>query len=113
MKRPALIFLVLAALTASAGLAAPKKADKAESEPKALFSADLLAGLPLRAIGPALVSGRISDIAVHPRHRSTWYVAAASGGVWKTENAGTTWTPIFDDQGSYSIGCVTLDPNDP
>ncbi len=113
MKRLALAFLVLAMLTASGGIAARKKADKVESEPKALFNEDLLAGLPLRAIGPALASGRISDIAVHPEHSSTWYVAAASGGVWKTENAGITWAPIFDDQGSYSIGCITLDPNDP
>src|SRR5262249_22302007 len=51
--------------------------------------------------------------AVHPRDRATWYVAAASGNVWKTSNAGTSWTPIFDDQGSYSIGCVVLDPRNP
>ena len=51
-------------------------------------------------------------IAVDPTHRSTWYVAASSGNVWKTTNAGTTWTPIFDDYGSYSIGAIALDPND-
>ncbi|MFQ5351213.1 MAG: WD40/YVTN/BNR-like repeat-containing protein, partial [Thermoanaerobaculia bacterium] len=72
-----------------------------------------LAGLPLRGIGPALMSGRIADIAIHPERRSTWYVAVGSGGVWKTTNAGTTWTPIFDDQPSYSIGTVSLDPNNP
>ncbi|MCP4204810.1 MAG: glycosyl hydrolase [bacterium] len=113
MKRLALVFVVLATLAAGEGVAAKKKADKVESEPKALLNEDLLAGLPLRAIGPALASGRISDIGVHPEHSSTWYVAAASGGVWRTENAGITWAPIFDDQGSYSIGCITLDPNDP
>ena len=72
-----------------------------------------LAGLELRPIGPALTSGRISDFAVDPRNRKRYYVAVASGGVWKTDNAGTTWTPVFDDEGSYSIGVVTLDPNDP
>ena len=56
-------------------------------------------GLRFRSIGPALTSGRVSDIAVHPRDKRTWYVAVASGGVWKTTNAGTTWTPIFDDEG--------------
>jgi hypothetical protein len=71
------------------------------------------AALKLRSIGPAIMSGRISDIEVHPRNRSTWYVAAGSGGVWKTVNAGTTWTPVFDEQPSYSIGEITIDPTNP
>ena len=75
--------------------------------------AKAVAALKLRSIGPASMSGRISDIAVHPRDPSLWYVAAGSGGVWKTVNAGTTWTPIFDDQSSYSIGEITLDPSNP
>jgi photosystem II stability/assembly factor-like uncharacterized protein len=70
-------------------------------------------GLKLRSIGPALTSGRIADIAVHPRDKNTWYIAVASGGVWKTTNAGTTWTPIFDNEGSYSIGTVVIDPKNP
>ena len=69
-------------------------------------------GLELRGIGPALTGGRIGDIAVDPRDPRTWYIAAASGNLWKTTNAGTTFTPIFDDQASYSIGCVTIDPRD-
>ncbi|HVS66435.1 MAG TPA: glycosyl hydrolase [Thermoanaerobaculia bacterium] len=74
---------------------------------------DLYSGIELRHIGPALMSGRIADIAIHPEQRSTWYVAVGSGGVWKTTNAGTTFEPIFDREGSYSIGCVTIDPNEP
>ncbi len=70
-------------------------------------------GLALRSIGPALMGGRIADIAIHPDHDALWYVAVGSGGVWKTDNAGTTWTPIFDEQGSYSIGDVTVDPGNP
>jgi photosystem II stability/assembly factor-like uncharacterized protein len=77
------------------------------------FQAETFEGLELRGIGPALMSGRIADIAIHPDRPSTRYVAVGSGNVWKTTNAGTTWEPIFDDQGSYSIGCVTLDPNRP
>lgn len=70
-----------------------------------------LSAFKLRSIGPALTSGRISDFAVNPENPSEFYVASSSGGVWKTINAGTTFTPIFDHQGSYSIGCITMDPN--
>ena len=71
------------------------------------------AALELRAIGPAVMGGRVADIAVHPTNRSIWYVAVGSSGLWKTANAGITWTPIFDDLPSYSIGDVALDPNNP
>ena len=60
-----------------------------------------------RNIGPAFLSGRISDIAIHPENENTWYITAGSGGVWMTDNAGTTWNPIFDNQTSYSIGAVS------
>ncbi|MEM9466448.1 MAG: glycosyl hydrolase [Actinomycetota bacterium] len=72
-----------------------------------------LSGLGFRAIGPASRGGRVADLAVHPTKPSTWYVAVGSGGVWKTTNAGTTWTSVFDDQRSYSIGCIAIDPNRP
>ncbi len=72
-----------------------------------------LGGLKLRSLGPAVTSGRIVGFAVDPKDRGTYYVASASGGVWKTTNAGTSWAPIFDEQGSYSIGCVVLDPKNP
>ena len=71
---------------------------------------DLLAGLALRPLGPAFMSGRIADVAVDPRDRSVWYVATASSNVWKTENRGTTWTPVFDRYPSYSTGAVAVDP---
>ncbi len=70
-------------------------------------------GLKLRSIGPAFMSGRIADIEIHPENEHIWYVAVGSGGVWKTENAGTTWTPVFDKESSYSIGAVTVDPSKP
>jgi len=77
------------------------------------LTAENLAGMALRSIGPAAISGRIGDLAVHPTDPAIWWIAAASGGLWKTENAGTTWKPVFDAQGSYSIGCVTVDPRNP
>ncbi len=84
-----------------------------EGHEKNLMKAETFSGLKLRGIGPALMSGRISDLAVDPRHPKRIFVAAASGGVWKSDNAGTTWSPIFEDQDSYSIGCVELDPTNP
>jgi photosystem II stability/assembly factor-like uncharacterized protein len=69
--------------------------------------------LRARLVGPAVTSGRIVGFAVHPQDRAQYFVAVASGGVWKTVNAGTTWTPVFDGEGSYSIGCVVLDPKNP
>lgn len=77
------------------------------------MAAQVANGLQLRSIGPAFMGGRIADIAVNPIHSSTWYVAVGSGGLWKTTNSGTTWTPVFDAQASYSIGTVALDPNNP
>ena len=94
-------------LVASLVMAAPK----AKEVPPAPKDSPL-AALPFRNLGPALTSGRVGDIAVDPRKPDTWYVAAASGGVWKTVNGGTTWTPIFDKEASFSIGCITVDPRD-
>jgi photosystem II stability/assembly factor-like uncharacterized protein len=70
-------------------------------------------GLALRSIGPALTSGRVADIAVHPNDKRIWYVGAAAGGVWKTTNAGISFTPVFVGEGSFSIGAVTIDPRNP
>ncbi len=87
-------------------------ASTAAAQQASLNDADL-SGLALRPIGPALNSGRIADIKIHPHDESIMYVAVGSGGVWKTTNAGTTWTPIFDEQGSYSIGSLAIDPSAP
>ncbi|MEJ2297898.1 MAG: hypothetical protein P8X94_05215 [Woeseiaceae bacterium] len=84
-----------------------------DETPEPGFNEATFKGLEMRSIGPAFMSGRIADIVIDPTDPSVWYVGVGSGGVWKTVNAGTTWTPIFDDQGSYSIGCITLDPNNP
>ena len=86
---------------------------KVESDEKSTFTvnAGKIGALKFRSIGPALMSGRIGDLAINPDKPNTWYVAVASGGLWKTVNAGTTWKPIFDNYDSYSMGCVALDPN--
>ena len=86
--------------------------DDSQTDKAPKIDSTLVSSMKLRGIGPAFMSGRIVDIAVDPEKRSTWYIATAAGGVWKTENAATTWTPIFDNYGSYSTGCVTVDPHD-
>jgi photosystem II stability/assembly factor-like uncharacterized protein len=77
------------------------------------FSSSTFEGLKFRSIGPAVTEGRLADIAVDSVHPGTIYIASASGGVWKSTDYGTTWDPIFDKESSYSIGCITIDPNNP
>ncbi|MEM9529395.1 MAG: glycosyl hydrolase [Pseudomonadota bacterium] len=97
--------LTFAALLA-ASLSAPVSA---QDNPLTSYAA----GLKFRDIGPAITSGRISDFAMHPAGWHVFYAATASGGLWKTNNGGITWKPIFDNEGSYSIGVVELDPANP
>lgn len=72
---------------------------------------ELFGGLSARHIGPALMSGRVSDIAGHPNNNKVIYIGTAGGGVWKSSDGGVHFTPIFDDY-CQSIGTVTIDPND-
>ena len=108
------LICILAILTTGLEVNAQKKNKKKnETEEKA---EDPLKGISLssfkfRGVGPALTSGRISDFAVNPCNHSEFYVTAAAGGVWKTTNAGFSFKPVFENEGSYSIGCVTMDPN--
>ncbi len=109
MKKLSFALLLVLLMTPALGLAAEEKPE----EPETRLNADTLSGLELRGIGPAINSGRVVDFAVTPGKRHRYFVATASGGLWKTENAGTTWTPVFDGEGSYSIGTVTIDPTNP
>jgi photosystem II stability/assembly factor-like uncharacterized protein len=95
------LLVAVAAVAAAAGLRGQSGLDSAS-----------LRKLEFRSIGPSLTTGRISDIAVDPRNPSVWYVAASAGNLWKTENRGNTWTPIFEQYGAYSLGAVTVDPRD-
>lgn len=112
LSRSTLLLLVLGITFAANSVEAQKKKDKGgDQEEKYYLDTIGLNGLRFRSIGPAITSGRISDFAVHPDKTSTYYVATSSGGIWKTTNAGTTFEPIFDQESSYSIGCITIDPN--
>ncbi len=114
--RTTFLILILAGFIVSPTFAQKNKRKAKESVEKNdveehYLSKTSLSGLKYRSIGPALTSGRISDFAVNPEKPSEYYVATSAGGVWKTINSGTTFKPIFDSQGSYSIGCITMDPN--
>ncbi len=76
------------------------------------ITANSLKGLEFRSIGPTLTTGRIQDIEIDPRNPSVWYVASAFGGLWKTENRGITFSPIFDSGGAFTLCCVVVDPRD-
>ncbi|HJZ68447.1 MAG TPA: glycosyl hydrolase, partial [Blastocatellia bacterium] len=115
-----LIAVPMSALAArgNSGQEPPNKSqDEAKREdsrrPVDPMSSSTFAGLKLRSIGPALTSGRVCSIAVDPTDHTRYFIGAASGGVWKTTNAGTTWTPVFDNEGSYSIGTIGIDPKNP
>ena len=110
MKSIVLSFLSVFLFLPLQTLEAQKRKNKKTPESTPTVS---LEAFNLRNVGPAFLSGRIADIKTHPENESVWYVATGSSGVWKTVNAGTTWTPIFDDQPSYSTGCITLDPSNP
>lgn len=88
----------------------PQKKENQESEK---LSSSTISGLKFRSVGPALMSGRIVDIAVNPFNYNEFYIAVACGGVWKTSNAGTTWTPVFEKEKSFSIGCIAINPKNP
>jgi photosystem II stability/assembly factor-like uncharacterized protein len=75
--------------------------------------ADKLKNLEFREIGPAVMGGRIDDFAVVEGHPNIVFVGVASGGVWKTTNNGTTWQPVFDQEGVSTIGDIAIAPSDP
>jgi photosystem II stability/assembly factor-like uncharacterized protein len=106
MKKSTIIYVVFALF--SLQFIQAQKIKKEEKQPLDSINID---GLKWRSIGPSLTSGRISDIAVNADNPFEYYVAASGGGVWKTVNSGVTYTPVFDHEGSYSIGCVSIDPN--
>ena len=107
MKRTLLVALLVATVAVfAASLAgqAPAGADR--------LTEDVLKSFELRSIGPALVTGRIADVAIDPKNPNVWYVASAFGGLWKTVNRGVTFTPIFDEGPSFTLCCVVVDPKD-
>jgi len=103
MRRILLFTLLVSVLIAGAALA----------EDDGPWSSSDFSALSFRGVGPAIASGRISDFAMDPRNPHHYYVGVCSGGVWETHNAGVTFDPIFDGEGSYSVGCVTIAPTNP
>ena len=107
--------LLLAVIMMSSFAYAGQKKDKEKKQESVdtLINSSLVSGLKWRSIGPAFTSGRIADFAVNPDNPSEFYVAVASGNIWKTTNRGLTFKPVFDKYGAYSVGCLAMDPNNP
>ena len=110
IKKISLLFLAI--IISSSSIFAQND-DEEKEKTKDPYSSSTFNGLKFRLLGPAITSGRVTDFAVNPNNYHEFYTAVASGNVWKTTNSVTTWEPIFDKYDSYSIGCVTLDPNNP
>ncbi len=115
MKKNIFITVLLGFLICSNPLAAQKKKESAKEPVKkeAGLTSATFGGLSFRSIGPAWASGRISDFAVNPLNHSEIYVGVSAGSIWKSTNNGTTWKPVFDKYGAYSIGCLKMDPENP
>lgn len=113
MRHILVIILIFLTSMHTSLLYSQRKKGEAPLASKSAFQSEVFNGLSFRSIGPALTSGRIVDLAVNPGNHSEYYVAAASGGVWKTENAGISFIPVFDKQVSFSIGCIVIDPSNP
>jgi photosystem II stability/assembly factor-like uncharacterized protein len=111
-QRAAASSLVLIVLTLLLVVCSPRPSI-AQNQSVNKLDDTFLKNLQFRAIGPAIMGGRIDDIAVVESSPSTYYVGTATGGVWKTVNNGTTFDPIFDEQGSTSIGDIAIAPSDP
>jgi photosystem II stability/assembly factor-like uncharacterized protein len=102
--------LLAAGLAAALAFSTPSLIGRAQSGAAPAGPFD---GLHWRAIGPASMSGRISDIAVYEANTNIWYVGSAHGGVWKTTNNGTTFEPQFQDYGLMSIGDIAVSQSNP
>src|SRR5216117_3005209 len=84
----------------------------ATQQPAVRVDSETIAGLGARNIGSAAMSGRVAALAaVHEGSRITVFVGAASGGVWKSVNGGTTYKSVFDRESVQSIGAVAIDPS--
>ncbi len=107
------LFITLTAFLTTTTIAQNKVVPKKDTEKKEKISdinkSETYSAFAFRSLGPAVTSGRVIDIAVNPKNKSEWYIAAAAGGVFKTQNAGVTFEPVFDGQGAYSIGCLAID----
>jgi photosystem II stability/assembly factor-like uncharacterized protein len=81
------------------------------NDSKPTINSSITNGLKLRNVSPGKTGGRITQVAIDPKNNSTRFAAVASGNIWRTKNAGTTWEPVFEHYGSYAVGTIQIDPN--
>ena len=108
MRRAVALLSLLLSTPALAGVPPVAPAATRRSRPPRHLSAELLANLQWRNIGPAIASGRVIDIAVDPRDHDVVYVASAAGGLFKSVDHGTTWRPVFERERTISLGAVAI-----
>ncbi|MGQ9577748.1 MAG: VPS10 domain-containing protein [Candidatus Aminicenantales bacterium] len=119
LKRTSLFtcgLLLLGWLVMTGASPAQKAAAKAPALPVSFLAKpapEVFAGLRARSIGPANMSGRVSALDAVAADPKIIYVGAASGGVWKSEDGGISWRPVFDDQPDHSIGAIAIDQSNP
>lgn len=111
--RHALLASAIAAALCSPSASSAQPAAKPAADTTTVFKGGPFDQLHFRHIGPTGPSGRIDDFAVLERDPSVFYIATATGGLWKTENGGVTLRPMFDSAAMVSIGAVAIPPNDP
>ncbi len=107
------LFYILTLFSCSIGLAqikptSPQEVSKALQSKAALTEQSLFKNIPLKNIGPTVMSGRVADLEVNPDDPTEFYVGYASGGVWHTQNNGTTFTPIMDNAPSINVGDIGI-----
>ncbi len=103
----------LASSTAAALLGVLAALSNVSAQNAVTLDQDWMDGMRWRSIGPANMSGRVTDVEGEPSPSKTFYVAAAAGGIWKTTNNGTTFQPIFDGERVVSMGDLAIAPSDP
>ena len=110
MKLCALVFLLSVAAFSQDEAAPAGRGARDNQDP---INERTFSSLRARQIGPALISGRVLQVAMFPDSTSHYMIALAAGNIFMTENNGTTWTPVFENYGSFSIGWITIDPKNP
>jgi photosystem II stability/assembly factor-like uncharacterized protein len=113
LHRGQVVVLFFSLLISGQGLVVAQRPSTTQDQARPAVDASVFERLEWRSIGPANMGGRTTDVEGVPGNPNIVYVGTGCSGLWKTTNGGVTWTPIFDRQGTSSIGDLAIDPNNP